>query len=243
MLKKVSLAMAFAAFAWGGTASAAVYYGQDVTGVNPDDSATWVNSNAARASFLSALSNVGSQDFESFADGQTPPVSMNFPGSTGSITATMSAGGRVQAENATEARKGRFATSGSQYYLIGTGQGGTTITFSADVAAFGFYGTDIGDFNGQLVLDFLDDANNVLFSENVGMAGPNGNILFWGITSQSNPFNAVRFRAIGSNDQFGFDDFIISDARQINPVPVPAAGLLLLSGFAGLAGMRLRRKG
>ena len=236
MLKKTAIAFALAASAsFGATgASAATFFGQDVVGVSPDNPATWVNSNAARSAFLAALIGVGNEDFESFSDGDTPPISLSFPGSLGStITADLLNAGRLMGFR----EKGRFATSGDNYYRVGTGSA-FDIDFSTDVAAFGFYGTDIGDFDGQLFVDFLDEDNNVLFSEAVGNPAPNGNVLFWGITSQDNPFRGVRFRAVGSNDEFGFDDVIVGDFQQVAGIPLPAAGWLLISGIAGLAGVR-----
>ena len=54
------------------------------------------NATAAEALFLSNLSGgVGTQDFEGFSAGTGAPLALTFPGSTGSITATLSGSGFV----------------------------------------------------------------------------------------------------------------------------------------------------
>jgi hypothetical protein len=217
------------------SASAATYFGQDVSGVSPDNSATWTNSNNARNDFIGQLDTYGEQDFEGFANGTVPPIALDFPPGS-PVTATLSNNGIVN--NFRD--RGRFNTTagGSNYYQVVTGND-FQIEFSTDVAAFGFYGTDIGDFQGQLVIEFYDENDNLLFSEDVGASGaPNENILFYGIVADS-AFRSVRFSAIGGNDGFGFDDMIVGTASPgTNPVPLPAAGWLLLSGVVGIAGLR-----
>lgn len=217
------------------SASAATFTGQDLTGVLPGDSSTWSNSNAARADFLAELGGVGSENFDDIVGGTVPPIALDFPGSLGSsISASLTNSGVVMSEP----DRGRFATSGTNYYQVITGND-FQIDFTTDVAAFGFYGTDIGDFDGQLFIEFLDENENILFSEEVGIANAtDGNILFYGRIDETNPFRSVRFSAVGGNDGFGFDDMIVGDFGQVGRVPLPAAGWLLLSGVAGIAGLR-----
>ncbi len=225
-------ALAFAGALGLSSASAATYFGQDLN-ADPDNTATWVNASSARSNFIAALDTYGEQDFESFANGTVPPIALDFaPGS--SVTADI-----VNAGIVNDFRdRGRFNTTagGTNYYQVIT-PSDFRVDFSEDVAAFGFYGTDIGDFDGQLSIQFLDEGGNVLFSEDVGASNaPNENLLFYGIVSDV-AFRSVAFTATGGYDGFGFDDMIVGVAGP-SQVPLPAAGWLLLSGIAGIAGMR-----
>lgn len=51
----------------------------------------------------------------------------------------------------------------------------------------------------------------------------------------------IRFTMLSSNDSFGYADGALAGIG-IAPVPVPAAGVLLLGGLAGLGLLRRRRK-
>jgi hypothetical protein len=81
-----------------------------------------------------------------------PPAQATFNGSNStSITATLSTSGVVFAGE----QSGRFnTTSGGQQHLsVNSDSAGTlTLNFSRAISAFGFFGTDIGDFGGSLSL-------------------------------------------------------------------------------------------
>lgn len=51
----------------------------------------------------------------------------------------------------------------------------------------------------------------------------------------------IRFTMLSSNDSFGYADGALAGIG-IAPVPVPAAGVMLLGGLAGLGALRRRRK-
>ncbi len=53
--------------------------------------------------------------------------------------------------------------------------------------------------------------------------------------------SVIRFTMLSSNDSFGYSDGALAGIG-IAPVPVPAAGVLLLGGLAGLGALRRRRK-
>lgn len=191
---------------------------------------------AARADFLAALSGgVGTEDFEGFAVGASTPLVLSFPGSTGNIGATLSGSASVQSGGGA----GRFATSGSQYVET-PGGGDFVIDFGAPIAAFGFFGTDLGDFGNDLEIT-LTDINAVETMFTLDLNGtPNGGLIFWGFTDTSNQYTQVSFDNVpGGSDVFGFDDMTIGDAGQI--IGVPETGSLALFGL-GIAGLGFARR-
>ncbi len=224
-----------------GLGSAQAYstnFGQDLNGDPGVALADIPKSSAAETSFLSKLTGAGTETFESLTVGATGPISLTFPGSGGTtLTATLNGGnGSVAsvAEPGTTDGFGRFSVpsaTSSQYWQVtvtdgsGTGTGAGiadfTVTFSQDMAAFGFYGIDIGDFGGTLSVELLDDAGNVVGSLAVGndtTTAADGSVLFFGLvaSSTSELFRSIRFvTAPGfSPDAFAFDNFSIADACQ-----------------------------
>jgi hypothetical protein len=192
---------------------------------------------AARAAFLANLTGVGSEDFESFADNTPAPLNITFPGSTGSITATITGQGQIQDSPGA----GRFNTSpgGSKYWEV---SGTFVINFSDPISAFGFYGTDIGDFNGRVTVALLDTNNDVtnLIIQNT-QNGPNGSALFWGFIDTASAYTRITFGNTAAGvDFFGFDVFVIGDRQQVTPVPEP--GTLALVALGMLAALRAGRR-
>ncbi len=194
------------------------------------------NSQTARNQFLSHLTGVGNEDFESFASGAAPPLNLTFPGSTGSIAATITGDGGILT-NSTGCC-GRFATSGQAYYEV---SGRFVLDFSKPIAAFGFYATDVGDFNGQLTLT-LSDGTTVNLTVPNTTNGNNGSLLFWGFIDPTESYTKVTFGNTAPGvDYFGFDDMVIGDQQQVHMVPEPAELLLFGAGLALLA-LQLRRR-
>jgi len=203
----------------------------------------------AHNNFLSSLIGVGTQSFESQSIGQTAPIVLSFPGSSGSISATLTGSNVVVENNNGDAGQGgnlfgRFATSGSQY--LDTSTSNFTVTFSQPVAAFGFYATDVGDIGGQLTVTTVNGGSHVYTVANT-LNGNDGSLLFWGIIDTANPFLSVSFgNSAAGDDFFGFDDLTIGDLQQVNPnpTPLPAALPLFASGIGvfGYLGWRRKRK-
>ena len=222
-MKKLVLITLLALFSTTSQASL-IFFGEDLA---PNTSKA--NSEQANTEFLASLISAGTEDFESFANGSNGSLTVDF-GTAG--TATLSGSGQIRNSSGS----GRFATSGTKYWNTNEN---FTIEFSTAISAFGFYGTDIGDFAGQITLEFLSGATtNITVSNTVN--APNASLLFWGIIDNANPFTKITFGNTNSSDQFGFDDMTIAVAAQVvtNPIPEPTT----LAIFAlGLLGLRVRQ--
>lgn len=203
---------------------------------------------AARTAFLGALdSTVQSFGFENppVAPGTGPTLPVSFAGSAGAtIVATLAGTAGQQVIGSDGA--GRFNTTqgGSQHWQVNSNVGGTfSITFSRSISAFGFYGTDIGDFGGVLSL-ILTPWNGgpdetLVVRPQSNQAAASGALLFYGFADMSSEYRRITFVSLGTTsdqDFFGFDDLVVADRGQIRvpttPPGVPEPGSLALAGLA-----------
>ncbi len=224
------------------SASVQTFFGMDLNYSGPPHTplTSWPNASAARAEFLSRLVEFGTEDFEGFPIGPGSPLTLDF-GTIGTATLTGNVG--VYEGFAV----GRYATSGSKYLEASTES--FSIAFSQPQMAFGFYGIDIGDFDGQVTVTTVDGTSiTYIIPHPMGTNTVNHNldpedssVLFWGLigSTAADEFTGLSFGNTKADiDWFGFDDMTIGTQAH---TPVPGAIVLGAIG-AGLAGWLRRRR-
>ena len=218
-----------------------IFFGEDLNNSSSIPLSSHPNASVASNAFLAGLTGVGTESFDTFSYGTAAPLSLNFPGAG---TATLSGGDGliVSVISGTTDGFGRYATSGSNYWDVMAGADGNfVVNFSQPVAAFGFYGIDIGDFGGQLTVELAGGGSqNFIVPNTIGSDGnPDGSVHFWGVIARNSAetFTSALFNTTtGQGDVFAFDDMTIGSLDQVNlnppVVPEPSTLLLLASGIA-----------
>jgi hypothetical protein len=208
---------------------------------------------ASRVQFLTAL---GSKADESFS---TATLATAF-GNTAVISQETGATGKIESVKIDSQGNfpGRFNTTPDPVTgQVGDGKWWNTSTSftvqvrNATINAFGFFGTDFGDFDGNLKFDlFLGSAKvrtDVLIPGDGGKQ--NGSLMFYGYTDDQQSFDKIVFKIAQSSidpdlqDFIGFDDVVIGKLRTADPgVPEPTT-VALVALSLGLLAASSRRKG
>jgi hypothetical protein len=189
-----------------------IFFGEDLPQFDDETLLLHPISDGARAQFLLNLSSFVTENFESFAANSPAPLALNFgafgsatlqdvavpPGTPGKITQGVAPGG-LYPISAT-----RFWESRSAF----------SITFSQPQVALGFYAVDVGDFDGQLIITYVDGSSHVLTVPNThSLTTLGGSVLYFAFIDPANPFIKVTFdnTSVGTPifDIFGFDDLTV----------------------------------
>jgi MYXO-CTERM domain-containing protein len=213
--------------------------------------------------FKSALTidTLRSDSLEAPRANTVAPVGMSFllvsnPAADTGLTGSLTGGGVVT--TAAAATGGRAPKDGTKFW-----QGATdpfAIEFTNAVAAFGFWGSDIGDFasegcstcsfdSGVLRITLEFDGPNAPAAKSFDLAGDttSGSQLFWGFADSTGAkVRKVTFTNLTNGiDGQGFDLFQIGAVAvdDTDPNPTPEPGMLALAGLglAAVAGVRRRR--
>jgi hypothetical protein len=191
--------------------------------------------------FLTHLDKtVGTEKFDNIANFTKANLALTFPGA-----GTAMLGGNGEIHNITDItnskivydlQQGLYSVSGDRYwYTEATPQANATfnINFSQDIAAFGFYAYDLGDWGAELTIKLY--SNNVLVGtlnklHTVNLKGKTtGSAIYVGILGElqadntRQTFDRLEFTTAGNaivntnHDIFAFDNMTIATPEQMIP--------------------------
>ena len=225
------------------------FFGQDLNGPSTvlgtvASPSTIPNSIGAQNSFLAGLSGVGTETFTGFAAGATSPLNLAFPGAGTAVLNGSGAVGSVPAGMVNA--NGRYGISGTDpEKFFDTVAANFSLSFSSPIAAFGFFGIDIGDGGGHLSLLLTPSGGGPVVPLDVGNGTStlqNSSVLFFGFIDPTTTYSQVNFLNSDTGDGFAFDNLTVGSLEQLNSVPEPGSLLLLSSSMIALAGYAWRQR-
>ncbi|MGC9503040.1 PEP-CTERM sorting domain-containing protein [Baaleninema sp.] len=257
------------AFGFASSAGAfSIFFGEDLNQSATQPLTEYRNALQAETDFLSNLVGVGTETFEGFPVATPDPITLDF-GEAG--TATLNGQGIMNAVVEGETNGyGRYGISKTNYWETNAAGNNFVVEFSQAVAAFGFYGVDLGDFGGELMLNLtLANGGETLIAvpNTVGSYGStDGSVLYFGAIADSADelFTSLSFNmtAPGTgifSDIFAFDNMTVGSLSQVKQessgdvtdvaseptpptqdVPEPMSAIALL--LVGAVGTRSLRK-
>ncbi len=217
--------------------SAPAAFAATITATTP--TTNFATAKGAETTFLAGKTNVITEDFETgFVAGDTAGSFNTAVGTFTSVQAgqigqslrilskaTTPFQGRRDMTNANNS--GKWLDSNDSMVVD------WTLDFIRPVKEVGFFLTDVNDVSGNLKVTLLDgqtvDADFSFLG--AGGARPNGEMVY--VTALfDGPATKFTFTTNTKNDGWGIDNI------SAVPVPLPAAGWMLLSGLAAMAGLR-----
>jgi hypothetical protein len=250
--RKLALGCAVAALSAAAPSFAApiVFFGLDNSFMpNPR-----TNADAARAAFVGAVgaSTITTQDFETAALGNFAPITTGTLANGVGVTVINSATDFLRISSGTGALN-TYPTSGSRYVEGLSNQGSTyfTATFDQPVRGIGFYLTDPSDWAccgpqpiGELRIELGTASGATVVRDLTPEVDPiaivDGNVAFYGIFDEADPFMSIAIRSdsnVPDEDAIGIDDFMVS----IQAIPAPGTLALMLGVLPMLGFVRRRR--
>ena len=93
----------------------------------------------------------------------------------------------------------------------------TVFTFGANLAGFGLYLTDTGDFGAQWTATVRDQFGvDTMYPINHTIGGPDGSLVFWGFVDDSGLlYQSVTLTSSSTLDGIGIDDVFLVAAGQV----------------------------
>ena len=202
-MKKAIIIGLFFLLAGHANAEVLTFFGEDLGLGESTRLETWPNASAAASDFNSNLVGVATESFENFSSGDSAPLNLTF----GTTTATLTGVGSViQVASGTNGF-GRYPTDGKN--LFETASLNFSVNFDEPQAAFGFFGIDLGDFQGRVTFTTINGGRTTCYIPHT-IGAPGGSVIFFGIIDTDNPFTSVEFGNIGSGaDCFGYDQMTV----------------------------------
>lgn len=200
-----------------------IFFGEDLNNSPNIPLRSFPNPQTAEANFLSRLTNTGIETFESFTP--TTGGRLTLTSQSGIAATLHGSGSIVSVPPGTTNGLGRYSIYGRNFWEANADWGQFWITFNQTVAAFGFYGIDIGDFGGQLVLNLGGGRMTQLTVPNtIGRTGStDGSVLYFGIIADNREeyFTSILFNmSTGQGDVFAFDNMTFGSIEEVIPSDV-----------------------